>query len=181
MGSPSEARLGATHILDGLASVNLFAERVTYRRRRGVVATFAAPLVVYKYTNALTGTVSCIASLLMQVSGEVEAELKPRLRGLGGFLIAGYLPQAWVFATESDVVSFFVDSQGNASVASGRARAPDVTIETSHALLSTVLRTRNPASVPRGPLRVTPHIPKGRTAFQFLRSLTKVNSRGYGQ
>ncbi len=112
---------------------------------------------------------SCIESLLGQVSGEVEAELKPRLRGFQAFLIAGYLPQAWVFVTESDVVSFFVDSQGNASVASGKARTPDVTIETSHALLSTALRTRNPALVPRGPLKVTPHTTKGRTAFQFLR------------
>lgn len=112
---------------------------------------------------------SCIASLLAQVSREVESELKPHLRGLQGLFIAGYLPQTWVFATESETVSFYVDSQGNASVTDGRAPTPDVTIGTSHAMLSTALRTRDPAQVPRGPLRVTPHTPKGGTAFQFLR------------
>ena len=112
---------------------------------------------------------SCIASLLGQVSADVEAQLKPRLRGLTGLFVAGYLPQAWVFVTESEIVSLFVDSQGNASVSAGRARSPDVTIETSHALLSAALRTRNPSAVPRGPLRVTPHTNKGRDAFQYLR------------
>lgn len=112
---------------------------------------------------------SCIEGLLSQVSAEVEAQLKPRLRGLTGMFVAGYLPQAWVFVTESEVVSLFVDPQGNASVAAGRPRSLDVTIETSHALLSAALRTRSPSSVPRGPLRVTPHTTKGRDAFQYLR------------
>ena len=112
---------------------------------------------------------SCISGLLGQVGTEVEAQLRPVLGGLTGFLVSGYLPQSWVFATETEVVTFHVDSRGHASVVEGRAQNPDVSIETSHAMLSAALRTRNASSVPKGPLNIIPHTSKGKAAFQFLR------------
>ena len=83
--------------------------------------------------------------------------------------VSGYLPQAWVFVTEAEAVSFLVDSRGNASVIEGRVPNPDVTIETSHDVLSAALRTRTRSAVPQGPLTVTPHTGKGSAAFQYLR------------
>jgi hypothetical protein len=112
---------------------------------------------------------SCIFGLLQTVAGEVERELKPRLGGLTGFLIAGYLPQAWVFQTEESVVTLNVDSRGNATVASGLPPRRDVTISTTHAVLSAALTYRDRSRVPAGPLKVATHTPKGQTAFNFLR------------
>ncbi len=111
----------------------------------------------------------CIFGLLQNVAVEVEQDLKPRLGGLAGFLIAGYLPQTWVFQTEEGVITLTVDSRGNAGVASGTPPSRDVTISTTHAVLSAALRYRDRSRVPAGPLKVTPHTPKGQTAFNFLR------------
>ncbi len=112
---------------------------------------------------------TCISGLLQGICPEIAAQLKPNLSGLFGGVVRGYLPQAWAFVTESETVTLQVDTGGNASVMSGRSAQPDVLIETSHAVLSAALRTRNAASVPKGPVKVTPLTPKGGTAFRFLR------------
>ncbi|MFI5038280.1 MAG: hypothetical protein ACHP93_07355, partial [Solirubrobacterales bacterium] len=108
-------------------------------------------------------------SHLTAVSGDIELRLKPQLTGLAGMMIKPYLPQSWVFETESETVSLVVDAQGNVSAVRGAASRPDVTIATSHARLEAALRTRDASQVPPGPLTVTPHTGKGRTAFEFLR------------
>ena len=72
---------------------------------------------------------SCVQDLLSRVAAEVQAQLKPNLQGFAGMFVSGYLPQAWVFVTEAEAVTFLVDSRGNASVVAGRGPNPDVTIE----------------------------------------------------
>jgi len=67
------------------------------------------------------------------------------------------------------VASLTVDKNGTVSVAGGAAAHPDVTIETGHDRLVTALTTRSRDAVPPGPLTVTPHTSKGRTAFDYLR------------
>jgi hypothetical protein len=113
---------------------------------------------------------SCIKSLLESVCIEVESELKPKLSGfLTGVLISGYLPQHWVFKTESEKVTFSVDRNGNASVKNKGVSKPDVTIDTDHDFLAEVLRTRvHPSHQPKR-FKITRHTSKGKTAFDFLR------------
>lgn len=113
---------------------------------------------------------TCILELVGRICPEIEAQLRPRLRGLGGFLVAGYLPQVWVLITDEETVTLHVDGQGNAEALAGRPSNPDVTITTTHAVLSAALRTRNRANVPQAPMQVQAHTAKGRTAFQFLRT-----------
>lgn len=113
---------------------------------------------------------SCTARLLTSVSQSVETELQPRLKGFFGGMLRAYLPQAWVFRTEQDVASLLVDRDGHASVLGTAAPNPDVTIEIGHARLQAALTTRSSRKLPTGPMKVTPHTPKGRTAFDYLRS-----------
>jgi len=110
-----------------------------------------------------------IAVLLKSVARDVEPQVKSQLDGFFGGMVRAYLPQTWVFRTEHEVASFTVDRAGGVSVTEGAATHPDVTIETSHDRLATALRTRSRAAVPPGPLTVTPHTPKGKTAFDYLR------------
>ena len=95
--------------------------------------------------------------------------MTPNLRGLFGGLVRGYLPQVWAFSTEGETVALSVDREGNASVRSGDVSNPDVLIQTSHAILAHILRTRSRVGVPPGPLRATPVTPKGDAAFRYLR------------
>jgi hypothetical protein len=62
-----------------------------------------------------------------------------------------------------------VDKSGKVTASAGALASPDVTIETSHARLKAAFETRDKSKVPPGPLTVTPHTAKGRTAFDFLR------------
>ena len=71
--------------------------------------------------------------------------------------------------TEEGTVSLSVDKKGKVIALSGAVDSPDVTIETSHARLKAAFETRDRSKVPPGPLTVTPHTAKGRTAFDFLR------------
>lgn len=107
--------------------------------------------------------------LLGGICPELETQLRPNLSGIFGGIVRSFLPQAWVFVTEGETVTLNVDTNGNAYVRSGRSANADVVIETSHALLSAALRTRNAASVPKGPVKITPVTQKGGTAFTFLR------------
>lgn len=112
---------------------------------------------------------TCLEPLLRSAAREVEGQLRPQLNGLFGSVIAAYLPQTWVFATEEGVATLRVGRDGSAEVASGAVDGADVTVHTSHARLAAALRTRRREMVPPGPLAVTPHTEKGRTAFGFLR------------
>jgi len=113
---------------------------------------------------------TCIKGLLETVCFEVEMELKPKLSGfITGVLISGYLPQNWVFKTESERFTFSVDRNGNASVKNRGVSKPDVTIDTDHDFLAEILRTRTRPSFQPKRFKITRHTPKGKTAFDFLR------------
>lgn len=111
-----------------------------------------------------------IANLLDSLCPEIESQLKPSLRGIRGIFVQAYLPQAWVFETETGTATFVVDVLGNAHAEAGARSGRDITIHWKHDFLVTVLRTSNRASVPGG-IRpsIVFHTPKGRRAFTFLR------------
>jgi len=113
---------------------------------------------------------SCIQGLLASICPEIERQLRPNLRGIRGLLVRGYLPQTWVFETESETVSLIVDAQGKASVSNGPKYPKDVTIRWKHDSLASALRTRSSAHVPHGERPIIMfHSQKGRAAFDFLR------------
>jgi hypothetical protein len=112
---------------------------------------------------------SCVEALLRRVAQDAEPEIQQRLHGLFGGMIRAYLPQTWVFRTEDGVATLRVDAAGKFSVESGEATLADVTVEIGHARLKAALTTRRREAVPSGPLAVTPHTAKGRTAFEYLR------------
>jgi hypothetical protein len=110
-----------------------------------------------------------LVPLLEQAARDVQPEIQSQLGGFFGGMVRAYLPQSWVFKTEKEVASLTVDKTGAATVTPGAAAHPDVTIETTHDRLEAALRTRSRAQVPAGPLAVTPHTSKGKTAFDYLR------------
>jgi hypothetical protein len=113
--------------------------------------------------------VTCVQKLLDTVGREVQPELQSRLRGFFGGMVRAYLPQTWVFVTEDGTASLHVDRAGAVTVTSGALASPDVTVEIGHDRLKAALLTRRKEAVPPGPLTVTPHTAKGRTAFGYLR------------
>ncbi len=109
-----------------------------------------------------------VADLLGALRPRIEAEIKPRLGGLFGGFVRAYLPQTWVFRADEDVATLVVDARGEASVAPRALPNPDVTVEGPRAALRAALAGRgrpDPAAV-----KVTSHTPRGRTAFDYLRS-----------
>lgn len=114
---------------------------------------------------------TCIQSLLNPICTEIEGQLKPALANLfTGAIVRGYLPQTWVFETESESTTLTVNTAGNAAVISGASQFRDVTIRWHHDFLKSVLQMRNRASVPFGQApQVVCHTQKGQTAFNFLR------------
>jgi hypothetical protein len=112
---------------------------------------------------------SCLEGLLRDAGRQFEPEIQSRLTGFLGSIVRSYLPQTWVFQTDDGTVSLVVDTDGKVSVVGGAALHPDVTVEIPHDRLVAALRTRKRESVPPGPLTVTPHTAKGRTAFDYLR------------
>lgn len=110
-----------------------------------------------------------LVPLLESVARDLQPQVQAQLGGFFGGIVRGYLPQTWVFRTGSEVVSLTVEKTGAVRVTEGAAPNPDVTIETSHERLEAALRTRSAAKVPPGPLTVTPHTPKGKAAFDYLR------------
>lgn len=112
---------------------------------------------------------TCTRELLSQLGPELEERLKPQLAGLFGGVVRSYLPQLWVFRTELDTASLEVDRTGSVSAVDGAKESPDVTIEIGHERLRTALTTRQRELFPKGPLTVTPHTAKGKTAFDVLR------------
>lgn len=122
------------------------------------------------YGSETVVTRTCIENLLSNLRCEIENQIKPALRRpLVGGIVRGYLPQLWVFKTECEMVGLSVDSCGNASIGTTNLWNPDVTITTTHAILSTILSSRSRSCVPPGPYEVLTHTQKGRTAFNYLR------------
>ena len=99
----------------------------------------------------------------------MEPQIRSQLGGFLGGIVRAYLPQTWVFKTEKEVVSYTVDRTGAVSVTSGVAKDPDVTIEARHDHLVTLLQRRSRAGASPGSVVATPHTPKGKTAFDYLR------------
>jgi hypothetical protein len=112
---------------------------------------------------------SCVEELLRSVAKDAEPQVQQQLRGLFGGMLRHYLPQTWVFRTEDGVASLYVDPAGQFSVSSGARDPADVTVEVGHERLKVALTTRRRDAVPSGPLTVTPHTAKGKTAFEYLR------------
>jgi len=110
-----------------------------------------------------------LVPLLQSVAHDLQPQVQAQLGGFFGGMVRAYLPQTWVFKTEKEVASLTVEKTGAVSVAAGAAAHPDVTIETGHDRLVTALKTRSRDAVPPGPLTVTPHTSKGKTAFDYLR------------
>ncbi len=110
------------------------------------------------------------ADLLRPVAPSVEAQVQSRLSGFLGGIVRGYLPQAWVFRTDGGVATLVVDRDGRVQVLPEAVPEPDVTIELSLERLRAALAQRSPPTGPPGAVKVTPHTPKGRTAFDFARS-----------
>lgn len=113
--------------------------------------------------------VSCVEELLAKAGREVQPELQSRLRGFFGGMIRAYLPQTWVFVTEDGTASLYVDRAGAVTVTAGALPSPDVTVDIGHDRLKAALQTRHKDAVPPGSVTVTPHTPKGGTAFAYLR------------
>jgi len=110
-----------------------------------------------------------LVPLLESVARDIQPQVKSQLGGFFGGMVRAYLPQTWVFRTEREVASLSVDKNGEVTVAKGAGTNPDVTIEVPHDRLVTALTTRSREKVPPGPITVTPHTSKGKTAFEYLR------------
>ena len=111
-----------------------------------------------------------VEELLGDAGRRFQPELQSRLKGLFGGIIQSYLPQVWVFETGDETASLLVDKTGAVSVVGGAAPHPDVTVKIPRERLVAALKTRDKEKVPPGPLTVTPHTAKGKTAFDYLRS-----------
>jgi hypothetical protein len=108
--------------------------------------------------------------LLESLCPEIEARLKPHLRGLKGLLAGAYLPQNWVFETEIGTCTLFVDTEGNVRAFPGCWSERDVTIQWNHTSLAEVLESRGRVSVPSDDYpKIIVHTSKGGTAFDLLR------------
>jgi hypothetical protein len=107
--------------------------------------------------------------LLENAARDIEPQVRSQLGGFFGGMVRAYLPQTWVFRTESEVASLTVGRDGAVRVGDGPAENPDVTVEATHERLFAALRTRSRANVPPGEFKVTAHTSKGRTAFDYLR------------
>ncbi len=110
-----------------------------------------------------------VEALLASFARDAEPQVRQQLGGLFGGILRAYLPQTWVFRTEDGVATLRVDAAGKFSVVAGAVAPADVTVEVGHARLTAALTTRRREAVPPGPLTVTPHTSKGRTAFEYLR------------
>ena len=112
---------------------------------------------------------ACLLALLRDAGQDLQPRLQSQLSGVFGGIVRQYLPQSWVFVTESETVTLTVDREGRFGALPGRSDAPDVTVETTHDRLAAALRTRQRDQVPPGPFRAIPHTEKGRTAYGLLR------------
>jgi hypothetical protein len=101
---------------------------------------------------------------------EVEPEVQKALSGLlTGAIVRNYLPQAWVFETEDETVTFYVDTNGKARTLEGAVEEPDVGIRGSYEDLHIVLTERRlPGGAGQRILRKH-YTGKGKAAWAFLK------------
>ena len=109
------------------------------------------------------------AAIVSKIVPEIENRLIPALNGLFGGLVRGYLPQAWVFATEKGTATLQVNTSGNASVWDGAASNPDVYVSTTAQALDRALTYHDQAGLPPGALSVRAITGKGQAALNYLR------------
>jgi hypothetical protein len=112
-----------------------------------------------------------LESLLSTLRPDIESQLQPHLHGIVGHMIRRYLPQVWVFRTESDSASLRVSEEGNVRASSGVPRQYDVLVDWTQEQLTAALKTRDRAKIPAGAaptFEFKTH--RGKTAFSFLRS-----------
>jgi hypothetical protein len=112
---------------------------------------------------------SRLETLAGEVAQDVERRLAEQMKGFAAAIIRSYLPQQWVFVTEKGTVSLSVSKDGKVRATNGPVASPDVTIEIGHDRLVAAFATRDRSKVPPGPMGVSAHTAKGRTAFDFLR------------
>ena len=110
-----------------------------------------------------------LVPLLEKAARDFQPQIQAQLGGFFGEMVRAYLPQTWVFRTDRETASLTVDRAGLVSVVPGAASPADVTVETTADRLAAALTSRSRAGVPPGPLSVTPHTAKGKTAFDYLR------------
>lgn len=111
-----------------------------------------------------------VQQLLSELCNEIERQLKPNLIGPIGSIVAGYLPQTWVFETERGAYTVFLDAEGNVRVFPGTDKNRDVTIQWRERALISVLETRSRSSITDGDYpNVFVHSDKGRAAFSYLK------------
>lgn len=114
---------------------------------------------------------SALLDALREIAPGIEKELRGRLASFAGMFIVGYLPQTWSFVTERESAGLTVDKKGAVVATAGAASNPDVTVEWgADALIAALLRQKRTPAAADPALRVTPHTPKGKTAYDFLRS-----------
>ena len=111
-----------------------------------------------------------VEDLLSGFCVDAEGELKPKLQGFTGLVLRGFLPQVWVFETESELVTVLADANGNVSVRQGDGLQRDLTIKWRHDMLCKVLETKTKDCVPIGEEpTVIRHTNKGGAAFNYLK------------
>ncbi len=111
-----------------------------------------------------------IKPLLDQMTGEVQSKVKRALSGLlSGALVRGYLPQSWVFETESEIITFHVDSNGNARTLVGASGQRDITVRGPGSDLSIVLGNHQIPPGAEQRIKIIHHTEKGRTAWNYLK------------
>ena len=110
-----------------------------------------------------------LRALLEKAAHEIEPQVRSQLGGFFGGMVRAYLPQTWVFRTESEVAALSVDRAGAVTVCDGAPPNPDVTVESTYDHFRTALEKRSRARLPPGAVHVTSHTAKGRTAFDYLR------------
>lgn len=110
-------------------------------------------------------------ALLSRLCPEISAQLKPAISGLFGGIVRQYMPQVWVFETESGPATCHMDAKGNAKVEPGKPAIYDVLIRWQDAQLNAALTYRDRSKVPPGPEpEISFRSKKGQSAFGLLRS-----------
>jgi len=115
------------------------------------------------------GPAASLGPLLQSIVPDLQAQVRSQLGGFFGGIVQAYLPQHWVFRTESDVATLSVARDGVVTVEEGVPANPDVTVEATLDSLVTALTQRSQARLPHGSVRASPHTPKGKAAFDYLR------------
>ena len=120
---------------------------------------------------------TCIEGLLRDSGPALETQVRSRLEGFLGAMLRSYLPQTWVFRTETEIASLEVDEKASVRVSPGARTPADVTIEVGHERLRRALTGRRGSSGgDGGAVHVTAHSAKGRAAYGLLRARLGLSS-----